>query len=47
MTGSVCWAGGTGAAAQTAGLRLSLTGRAGRKWRAAVEKAALDGAPLV
>lgn len=47
MLASVCWAGDPQRAARSAGLRLLLKGRAGRKWRSAVEHAALGGAPLV
>ena len=47
MMASVCWAGEPAGAARSAGLRLVPRGRAGRKWRSAVEHAALGGAPLV
>ena len=47
LAASVCWAGEPERAARTAGLRLLLGGRAGRRWRSAVEQAALSGAPLV
>lgn len=47
LVGSVCWANGPGPQSHTAGLRLRLIGRAGRRWRSAVERAANGGAPLV
>jgi hypothetical protein len=47
LTASVCWAGGPGAHRNSAGLRLRIDGRAGRRWRSAVERAAQSGAPLV
>ncbi len=47
LTASVCWAGEPERAARSAGLRLLVDGRAGRRWRSAVEHAALSGAPLV
>lgn len=47
LLASVCWAGEPEHATRSAGLRLVLGGRAGRRWRTAVEQAALSGAPLV
>lgn len=47
LRAAVCWSDGADAMARTAGLRLTVLGRAGRKWRSAVEKAADDGAQLV
>jgi hypothetical protein len=44
---SVCWSEGPGAHANLAGLHLTLSGRAARRWRSAVERAARSGAPLV
>jgi hypothetical protein len=46
LDATVCWFGGPGALADSAGLRLHPTGRAGRLWRSLVEEAVRSGAPL-
>lgn len=46
LEATVCWVGGPGALADSAGLRLRPSGRAGRRWRSLVEEAARSGAPV-
>ncbi len=46
LEATVCWVGGPGRLADSAGLRLDPAGRAGRRWRSLVEDAARSGAPL-
>jgi len=46
LAAEVCWA-GTAPGGGTAGLRLKILGRSGRKWRSAVDRAAEAGAPVV